>query len=649
MKSRSDAPKAIRGQRLRRRTFGQGVEALLIAMPWQALTRPSIQLGTLQRVIERAGIRTGVRSLWLDFAEHCLAQTAHLRGDERIRFADYMMVAETHSNVGLCEWIFAVPPFHDSRETDDAYLSYLRSRAVPESNIVKAFRMRALVPAFLKRCLETSLTPVPRVVGFTSTFHQNVPSLVLAKLLKLRDPSVQVVFGGANCDGPMGAALHRAFPWVDVVVRGEAERVFPEVVRDLLAGRPVRPQPGLCYREGGRSIVIDSTGAAPVSMDEVPAPIFDEYFERLEKTSFRTEVLTKLFLPYESARGCWWGTKSPCAFCGLNGTSLAFRSKTPARVVEELLALARRYGRLDFQVVDNIVDLRYLREVLPQLRDAGLDLNLFYETRANLTREQVRLLREAGLTSFQPGIESLSTPILRLLRKGVSAFQNARLLKLCAEYGIQACWNMIYGVPREPPNEYARMARDVLSLTHLDPPNLSPLSVYRFSPYHEHPHEFGLELLGPAVWHQSVYPVEPATLADLAYTFDYRHADGRNPETYVEPLRRAIETWQANRATSYRSLRYRRGPGFLVVSDRRPNLEHADYTFSERGARLYLACENGATPMEVSRSLSSAGMADVSADGVREYLDALVPMRLVYRENGHYLALALPATLLEAA
>ena len=47
-----------------------------------------------------------------------------------------------------------------------------------------------------------------------------------------------------------GAALHRAFPWVDAVVRGEGERVFPGLVKDFLAGGPCRPQPGLCYRDG---------------------------------------------------------------------------------------------------------------------------------------------------------------------------------------------------------------------------------------------------------------------------------------------------------------------------------------------------------------------------------------------------------------
>jgi hypothetical protein len=156
-------------------------------------------------------------------------------------------------------------------------------------------------------------------------------------------------------------------------------------------------------------------------------------------------------------------------------------------------------------------------------------------------------------------------------------------------------------------------------------------------------------VLGPLPWYRLVYPVGPAPLADLAYAFEHRHADGRDPQTYVEPLRRAIATWNRHHAAGYRSLRYRRGPGFLVIRDRRPGLEAADYTFGEREAQVYLACEDGATPSEAAQKARSAEIADISADVAREYLDALVTMRLVYREGDRYLALALPSTLPEEA
>ena len=618
------------------------VGVLLIAMPWHRLSTPSIQLGLLRSVLDRAGIATHVATLALAFMEHCRAASSGLAEGERVGLADYAAIADEHYRFGLGDWIFAVPPFRDAPESDARYLDFLRGQHVSEPDIEKALTMRRLVPAFVERMADEILAAGPRVVGFTSTFNQTVASLVLAKLLKQRDPSIAIVLGGANCDGPMGAALHRTYSWIDVVVRGEAEGILVDLIRDLLAGGLVRPQPGLCYREEGRPVVVAQAVGPQVSMDDVPLPNFDEYFDALAKTSFADELAGKVSLLYESARGCWWGAKSHCTFCGLNGSSMAFRSKHPARVIEDLTTLARRYGRLDFQVVDNILDLRYFREVLPRLRDAGHDLRLFYETKANLRREQVRLLRQAGVTAIQPGLESLSTPILRLMRKGVTAFQNVRLLKWCAEYEVRAFWNLIFGFPGEPPEEYARMAELVPGLTHLEPPAaLSGLALERFSPYHERAREFGLEILGPSAWYEYVYEADEATRCDLAYCFDYRHLDGRNPEDYVAPLRAVIDGWRTTWAPGQRLLHYRRGPGFLVVHDRRPGLERADYSFEEREAQLYLACEDGATPEEAWASLRTSGVTDLEVDDVAAFLDELVELRLAYTENGRYLALAL--------
>jgi ribosomal peptide maturation radical SAM protein 1 len=627
---------------------GDATAVVLITMPWEVLELPSIQLGTLQAVLQRAGIRAEVRSLNLAFMEHCLSAPAETPREEVIRVADYDRIASERYPVGLGEWIFAVPPFRDTRELDAEYFGYLRTKGIPEGEIARARTMKTLVPSFLDRCVDEILASLPAIVGFTSVSSQNVPSLVLAKLLKQRAPSLKIMFGGGNCDGPMGAALHRTFGWIDVVVRGEAERVLPEVVRDLLEDRPVRPQPGLCYRDGERSVAVEQT-AEVVPMDEVPLPMYDEYLERLRQASFSAQVLPDVRILYETARGCWWGAKSHCTFCGLNGSSMTFRSKSPERVIEELTDLAARYGRLNFQVVDNIIDLRYLDDVLPRLRDAGHDFSVFYETKANVKKAHVRLFREAGVDWIQPGIESLSTPILRLMRKGVTALQNVRLLKWCAEYGVRVCWNVIYGIPHEPAKEYERMADVGKSLTHLEPPRLMPLALDRFSPYHSRPSELGIEILGPLRYYRFVYPADEATLRDLAYSFEYRHADGHDPESYVGALRETIDCWRANRAVGFRSLRYRRGAGFLLIDDRRPNLKSATYSFGETEARIYLACDEGATPEQAWNAVRATDERGVGVEDVEEFLDELVELRLAYHEHGRYLALALPVGLRESA
>jgi ribosomal peptide maturation radical SAM protein 1 len=622
-------------------------DVTLIVMPWYPLALPSYQGGIAGAVLRRAGISTETHSLTLEFMDHCVSKTADRPVAERLTASDYTAVSEKQPGLGLRDWIFAVPPFRDSPHDDEAYLTYLREQKVDEAEILKASAMRAVVPAFLERSVETVLASEPGVVAFTVTppFSETAPALVLSQMLKVRDASLPIVFFGGDCDGPMGAALHRGFPWVDVVVRGDAEPVLADLVKDLLVGGPIRPVPGLCYRDDGRSIAVPQSDAA-ASMDEIPTPDYDEYFERLEKTSFVDEVGPQVRLQQETSRGCWWGEKSPCTFCGLNGTSMAYRSKSPERVVEEMSALARRYQRLDFHCVDLILDPAYLREVLPRLRDAPHDFGLFYEVKSNLRREHVALFREAGTHFLQPGIESFSTPILRLMRKGVTGLQNVRLLKWCAEYGIHVFWNIVWGIPGEPPEEYARMANAIASLTHLSAPTLCRLVLHRFSPYYERPADFALEILGPLPWYRLVYPVGDDVLTDLAHDFAYRYVDRRDPESYAAPLLRAIEAWRAA-PEGYRSLRYRRGPGFVVVEDRRPNLPTADYTFEDREARVFLACRDGATAAEAHAELQAVGIEDLDVDDVREFLDELLALRLAYEEGGRYLALPLPVNLKE--
>jgi ribosomal peptide maturation radical SAM protein 1 len=603
---------------------------VLVAMPWAKLEHPSIQLGVLQGVLEADGMRVEVRSLYLDFMSHLARETAHLTPPERVGTQDYGDIA---TNALIGDWIFSVPPFHESRELDRDSQAYFLARDVPARLLEKAATIRRLVPTFLEWCVDEILGLRPAVVGFTTTLGQNTASLVLSRMLKTRAPSLSVVFGGANCDGPMGSALHRAFPWIDVVVRGEGERVAPAVIADLLNGRTVRALPGLCYRKDGKSVAVDQDASAVVPMDRARAPTYDEYFSRLARAAFAPDIAAAVSIPFESSRGCWWGARSHCTFCGLNGSTMTFRSKPAQSVVDELEQQARRYEQLNFHAVDNILDMGYFASLMPRLRALRCDLRIFYETKANLRKDQIRALRDAGIREIQPGIESLSTPILKLIRKGVTAMQNIRLLKWCREHGIRVYWNLIYGFPGEPEQEYERMADVMTSLTHLEPPELVPLSVERFSPYHANPGRFGLEVLGPVAPYKAIYPCGD----------EYRHIDGRVPASYVGKVKRVIEEWRGAAAEGIGSLQLRQGPDFVLVEDRRPGLVHADYRLRGIEGEILLLCDGGATPAGVVEGLARGGCGSCDVRTVTGFLEELHSARLVYMEGGRYLSLAVPA------
>ena len=87
---------------------------------------------------------------------------------------------------------------------------------------------------------------------------------------------------------------------------------------------------------------------------------------------------------------------------------MPFRSKSPQRVLEELAQQTRRYHSFLFEAVDNILDMRYLTELFPALvAQQQPTIEMFFEVKANLTRAQLRLMAEGGVTHIQPGLESL--------------------------------------------------------------------------------------------------------------------------------------------------------------------------------------------------------------------------------------------------
>jgi ribosomal peptide maturation radical SAM protein 1 len=604
---------------------------LLVAMPWARLEHPSIQLGLLKALLDARGIASKQLHVYLDFAEHLAARDDALGADA------YDDVATRHL---IGDWIFSVPPFWPADTPNDGYLQHLRNAGEDDAFLARVTAIREAVPSFLDRAVDQLLSFRPDIVGFTTTFGQTVASLVMAQLLKQRAPGIKIILGGANCDGVMGEALHRSFPWIDVVVRGEAEPVFGDLVDALLHGRTPAPRPGLCLREGKEIVIVPMTPPAP----QIAAREFveyDDYFARLDGHRFASEISPHVSIPFETSRGCWWGEKHHCTFCGLNGSGMTFRRVDPQRAFDELLYLADRYQRLDFNAADNILDRNLFATLIPRLMRSQYDFRIFYEVKANLRKSEVARLAAAGITEIQPGIESLSTAALRRVRKGITALENIRLLKWCVSYGIKVHWNIIHGLPGDTSAEYVEMVRVARECFHLEAPNLVPLSVERFSPYHDTPDAFGIEILGPTTHYRFTYPVEPRVLTDIAYAFDHRQRWQPTVEPGLASLRQVVDDWQAaQQSAGTGTLKLLRGPGFSVIRDRRPGRSPADYRLGTVEAQIYEACDDG---IGISRLQTKLGPSSPSETRVRKFLSALVDAGLALREGERYLSLAVEA------
>ncbi len=409
------------------------MKVLLLNMPFVSVSRPAMGLSLLKARLQEEGIACDVAYPNLYFAE-------------RAGLDEYILVDEKISLAMFAgDWLFAQHFWGESMDTA-TWLATLQQHCGGDQNYQKVLRLRDEIGPFLEGCFERFDVASYDVIGFTSTFQQNLASLTLARLIRERHPDKIIVFGGGNCEGVMGLELHRSFPWIDFICSGESDNSFPLLLKRLAAGDTLAGIPGLIVREDGRSLLMAPPDKIH-DMDALPDPDFREYFAALESSPLRSRLKPQLLL--ESARGCWWGAKQHCTFCGLNGETMAFRAKSAERVLAEVERQVALYGVRHIQAVDNIISHDYFRTLLPMLKERQLGVTFFYEIKSNLRRDQIQLMREAGILAVQPGIESLSSHVLKLMKKGVTGIQNIQLLKWCREYGIEVAWNLLYGFPGE--------------------------------------------------------------------------------------------------------------------------------------------------------------------------------------------------------
>jgi ribosomal peptide maturation radical SAM protein 1 len=600
-------------------------------MPFAVLHQPALGISLLKAVLAQRDIACNVHYLSLSFAEW-------------ISESLYWCIAWSARRLLLGEWYFARELFGHDDEREHPLLAWPpigsdQATSTPD-HIVGLRKARNDLETFLDGCLSGVPWGQYEIIGFSSDLQQNVASLALAKRLKATWPDKAIVLFGANCQGEMGLELHRRFPFVDYVCRGESETVFPALVESLLDGAPPPSLPGLvARRDDGQSMPVGGNALPVTDLDSLPYPDFDDYFHQLDRSSLDTADWVALV--FESSRGCWHGEKHRCTFCRLSREEAVFRSKSAGRVLDELTHLTRRYGINTVIARDNILNLHYLRSLMPRMIERDTDWSVLYETKANLRKGELRLLKKAGVVRLQPGIESLSTSILNLIRKGCTVLENVQLLKWGSELGLELVWNFLWGFPGEEPDEYARMARMVPALLHLEPPMGSgPVHLLRFSPYFDGPERWGITNVRPAASYGLVYPFPETSLRRLAYELDFDYADGRDPRTYTAPLVEMIRYWQANYCPG--ALTSVSDAQLLVIHDRRPGAYRAIFELSGVERAAYGYCDQAHSLQAIHRHLSELGYAVTKSD-LREQLETWVEHKLMLRDGDWFLSLAIPA------
>lgn len=629
------------------------IRTLLVDLPFSSVHRPSLALTILQHCLQDHGLACDLRHAKLAFAS-------------RIGVPLYREIAENIPHeLLLGDFIFS-GPLHDepTLESIDRFKVATQHQAggveaVREDLWRRLPELRLCATQFLQELAGEIRDLDYQVVGLNLTF-QVAPAIALARLLKKAAPFIRIVVGGPHCEGEMGLVLHQSFPWIDFVCRGEGEGLLVNLISALeslncpnavsspalsaAAGKvftqseignavsSVVSIPGLVWRDGNASVANGDRAANIRDLDSLPIPQYTGWLDEVERSGLPL-AKAELSIPFESSRGCWFGSKMHCTFCGLPGPSLQFRSKSAGRVMAELRQISA-IGVKNADAADLIMDMRYFETLLPALASENLGLHIFYELKSNLNREQVRRLKAAGFGAVQPGIESLSSSLLRLMQKGVKAYQNVRLLKWLMEFGITTEWNLLYGFPNEDPADYAQMSTIIPWLAHLQPPAAGCVRVLlsRFSPMFDHAEKFGICNVSPVAAYACIFGSFCDAPSKLAYYFNFERLGNSSMREYLPVLRRVVETWRCEFGNCALVMLDRDGE--LHLFDSRPCAVHSEWSLVGEERAVYLACDSGATLQAICDELS------LSPARTQSILDKLVDSKWVIELDQHFLGLA---------
>jgi len=612
--------------------------ALLVSLPWTSIGEPSLGLSLLKAILQRQGIPCKVLHLELFILEYLQSDTYKSLANASI-LNDFLFS-------GVLEPNLTPPQLRGLRakvgELVNSGIFQVKEFGGTEGFVETLLKLRQdILPKWLAKWADEIAGQGATLVGFTCMFDQTIASLALSKLVRERAPRKLLALGGYAVRSPTAQTIVKAFPWIDAVCDGEGDITICQLALAAAGERSLNEVQGIVIR-GNAGEPVATTPAPRVDLDSNPIPDFDDFFADVSRLSseFLIDVLPQT-LPVENSRGCWWGAKHHCSFCGIRDDDLAYRSRSAKKALETLESLVNRHGINYFRFNDYIFPNDYFKSLLPELVRLGHPYRLGTEIKSNITEARLALLAQAGFEWIQPGIESFSSDVLRRMEKGVSAAQNVYTLVLGKRFGMQVHYNILYGFPHDEEDEYKRMVKFLPRLFHLDPPAFcTRVQITRFAPLHMRAEEFGLAPLTPESTYELLFSKDYLrrtgfSLMDFCYYFESSGENSSALQRLYTEIYEIVARWKSLRDSRKELLwcEDQTATEGLAIHDLRGKngtVHHLDIDSS-------MVLRTCMAPIAESR-LAQECM-HLSREAVREIVDELDRQELVFRDGERIVSL----------
>lgn len=508
----------------------------LISLPWEEPKRPAIALGLLKAVLHESNMPCSCYYLCDQFYE-ILEQMFGVPPKEIVNQI-------THAaDKCLFDWLFSrsafgydVPGYVETYHTGQDSLYDMRDK------------FESLIDTLSEKPWDYD------VIGFTCTMDQLMSSLALSRKIKKLNPQSIIALGGSIWDVESAQEIIKNCSWVDWIFLGETELLFRDVLRDFSSH--IKNTAGLVTQFDDDSFQHSKVYLSSEEMNALPCPDYTEYFADRDSFDY-------LEMYVEGSRGCEYGDKIICSFCSL---TVEATTRIRYKVLEDMQTLHEKYSVDCFEFVDRIVP----KKVLLMLAENGSPCSFNLLLRVNTLRHQeihyLDQLRAAGLRNIYIGIESLSTRLLKLMRKGQLAIECVEILQWAKFYGINIWWFILFAVPNEEPEDYIQMIELAKKIRHLSPPTCQPITISRGSPWHDE-----LEGVVAKKVYDYVYPPR-FKRENVAWYYDINSVewmfDRLKTQKATNDFIEFLEGWRNNKSSELTLI------GDTIFDSREPNMLH---------------------------------------------------------------------------
>jgi radical SAM superfamily enzyme YgiQ (UPF0313 family) len=301
----------------------------------------------------------------------------------------------------------------------------------------------------------------PGIIGISSMSFTFLYTLELAKKIKQK-MDVSIVFGGNHVSiYPREVISHSC---IDIVVIGEGELTFLELVKVLENKKPVqvceglRKVNGIIFKSGGRTITTEPRKFIG-NLDDLPYPAVDLLkLERYYGCNHSRPYMTVI-----TSRGCPY----QCSFCSKQPWGLSFRKHSAERIVDEIEYYVKRLGIKAIDFFDDTLtsDQNRIAQIINLVKKRKIKFEFGLLTRADLVSQKLLVgLREIGCRIISFGVESGVPRILKILNKEISIAKVKDAFRWANKAGISTVGFFMVGNPSETREEIKQTIKLVKEL-----------------------------------------------------------------------------------------------------------------------------------------------------------------------------------------